>query len=187
MRVVAGTLRGRRLRAPQGLEVRPTSERTREALFSLLEAGRLSEGRNPLPDAHVLDAFAGTGALGLEALTRGAGAAVCLERARPAAAVLRDNLRALGLSARAEVLECDALHPPPARRPAGLAFLDPPYRERLAAEALRALAAAGWLAPDSLVVVEGDKRDSFAPPEGFTLLERRLYGKAQLSFLRLQL
>ena len=133
--------------------MRPTSDRAREALFDILAHGRFAD-RPVFADARVLDAFAGTGALGLEALSRGAAQASFIEKDKGVLALLRGNIAALGEEENAAVLAADALHPPSAAAPVTLAFLDPPYGEDLAAPARAALAAAGWLAPDALVVVE---------------------------------
>ena len=184
MRVVAGKWRGRPLEAPEGRDVRPTSDRAREALFGLLTQGRVAAGRNPLLDARVLDAFAGTGACGIEALSRGAAEVVFLEQAAPALEVIRRNLRALGAVREGLVIQGDATHPPPARAPVTVALLDPPYRSGLAAPALAALKAQGWLAPDALVSVELEKGEAFAAPAGFRVVDERSYGKAKLVFLR---
>jgi 16S rRNA (guanine966-N2)-methyltransferase len=186
MRLVAGKFRGRRLHAPEGAEVRPTSDRTREALFGILEGGRLSGGVSPLPGARVLDAFAGTGAVGLEALSRGAANVTFLERYAPALTALRRNVAELAVAADCRVLDRDALHPPPAEAPCQLVFLDPPYNQRLAAPAIAALAARGWIDGASLIVVELMKTEDFDPPAGFELLDSRTYGKARLVFLRRQ-
>ncbi|SMF62590.1 16S rRNA (guanine966-N2)-methyltransferase [Tistlia consotensis] len=185
MRIVAGSLRGRPLVAPEGQAVRPTADRTREALFGILEGGRLSDGVSPLTGALVLDAFAGTGALGLEALSRGAAEAVFIERAAPALNALRANVRSLGVAARCRIVERDALHPPPAERPAGLVLLDPPYNQGLVGPALEALRSAGWIGPETLVVVELLKAETPPLPEGFESLDDRRYGKTRLLFLRL--
>jgi 16S rRNA (guanine966-N2)-methyltransferase len=183
MRIIAGRHRGRPLAAPEGLGVRPTSDRAREALFDILAHGRFSDG--PAYDAaRVLDAFAGTGAFGLEALSRGAAQAVFMEKDRNALGALRANIAALGEEKSAAVLPVDARRAPAAAAPCTLAFLDPPYGEDLAAPALIALAAAGWLAPAALVVVEVAARQKFAAPEGFALLDERRYGAARLVFLR---
>lgn len=184
MRIVAGRYRGRRLDAPEGLAVRPTSDRTREALFDLLAGGRLSDGLSPLPDALVVDAFAGTGALGLEALSRGAGTVVFIERHGPALDALKSNIRTLGAERDCRVIERDALHPPAAETPAGLIFLDPPYGQGLAAPAIEALAAAGWVGEATLISVELMKSEDFTPPAGFQEVESRRYGKAKLVILR---
>jgi 16S rRNA (guanine966-N2)-methyltransferase len=183
MRIIAGRHRGRPIEAPAGSAVRPTSERAREALFDILAHGRFGE-RNLCEEALVLDAFAGTGALGLEALSRGARFVTFLETGREARAVLQRNIAALGETQRASVLTADAASPPRARSPSDLAFLDPPYGEDVAAQALSALAAAGWLAPDALVVVELPARAKIAAPEGFALLDERRYGAARILFLR---
>ena len=183
MRIIAGKHRGRPLRAPEGRSVRPTSDRAREALFDILAHGRFAD-RPVFQEARVLDAFAGTGAFGLEALSRGAAHATFIEKDRGVLAVLRGNIAALGEERNATVLATDALKPPPAVAPVSLAFLDPPYGEELAAPALAALAAARWFSPEALVIVEVAARQKLVPPPGFTLLEERRYGAARLVFLR---
>ncbi|MGH6947504.1 MAG: 16S rRNA (guanine(966)-N(2))-methyltransferase RsmD, partial [Kiloniellales bacterium] len=156
MRIVAGRHRGRALVAPAGLAVRPTGERAREAIFSILEAGRLAGG-NAVREAAVLDAFAGSGALGLEALSRGAASVIFMEKDKVALAALKANIAKLDEGGRARVIAADCCRPPAAAGlaalPATLVLLDPPYGEGLAARALEALSAAGWLAPGALVVV----------------------------------
>jgi 16S rRNA (guanine966-N2)-methyltransferase len=154
MRIVGGRLRGRRLTAPPGDTVRPTSDRAREALFNILSHGHFASGGVPFAGAVVLDAFAGTGALGLEALSRGAAQAVFFERDPEALAILRRNVALVGESARAEILPYDATRPPRAGVRCALLFLDPPYRSGLAAAALEAIEGAGWLTPDALAVIE---------------------------------
>ncbi len=184
MRIVGGRHRGRRLVAPPGGAVRPTSDRAREALFDILSHGRLAAAGVPFADAAVLDAFAGTGAFGLEALSRGAAEAVFVERDRDALVMLRRNIEALGEAARARIMPGDATRPPRADRRCAVAFLDPPYKSGLAAPALAALDAAGWLAEDALAVVEIAAREEFAPPGGFALVDERVYGAARLVLLR---
>ena len=153
MRIIAGRHRGRRIEPPASPLVRPTAERAREAVFDILAHGRLAPG-DIYEDARVLDAFAGTGAMGLEALSRGARFATFLDKDRAARQALTRTLAAWGETGRAAVLAADALKPPRATGPCELAFLDPPYGEPAAAPALAALAAAGWLAPGALAVVE---------------------------------
>jgi 16S rRNA (guanine966-N2)-methyltransferase len=184
MRIVAGRHRGRRLLAPPGEAVRPTSDRAREALFNILSHGRLAADGIPFAGAAVLDAFAGTGALGLEALSRGAAATAFIERDREALATLRQNIAALGEDARSRVVPGDATRPPRAPLACALTFLDPPYRSGLAAAALGALEAAGWLMPQALAVIELAAREELTPPAGFFLLDERVYGAARLLFLR---
>ena len=185
MRIVAGRHRGRRLRTPEDQNVRPTSDRTRETLFNILSGGKYSEeGEDPLVGARVLDAFAGTGALGLEALSRGAAAAVFMEKSAAARNLCRANLKALGEDDRAEVVACDILRPPPASRACDLLLMDPPYHRNLGAEALAALDDAGWLRAAGLAVLELARRETFEPPSGFELLDVRTYGKTKLVFVR---
>ena len=184
MRIVAGRHRGRRLLSPPGETVRPTSDRAREALFNILSHGQLAAEGIPFAGAAVLDAFAGTGALGLEALSRGAAEAAFIEQDREALATLRQNIAALDEDAHSRVVPGDATRPPRAPSAYALAFLDPPYRSGLGAAALTALDAAGWLTPDALAVVELAAREHLAPPAGFSVLDERLFGAARLLFLR---
>jgi 16S rRNA (guanine966-N2)-methyltransferase len=183
MRIVGGRLRGRRLVAPRGRTLRPTSDRAREALFDVLLHGAALAGF-ALAGATVLDAFAGTGALGLEALSRGTARAFFLETERAARAALKANIDALGEEPRSQVLVRDAMRPGPAPAACDLAFLDPPYGSGLAAPALAALAHHGWLAPGALAVVEHAAKEDFAPPAGFTTVDARRYGAAALAFVR---
>ena len=181
LRIIAGRHRGRRLEPPPG--VRPTAARAREAVFDILAHHRLSPGGFYV-DARVLDAFAGTGAMGLEALSRGARFATFLERDRAARQALLKTIAAWGETERAAVLTGDAQKPPRATGPCELVFLDPPYDEPIAAPALAALAKAGWVAADALVVVELAARAGFVTPGGFALLDERGYGAARILFLR---
>jgi len=184
MRIVGGSHRGRRLVTPPGEGVRPTSDRAREALFNILSHGDFAAAGAPFADAAALDAFAGTGAFGLEALSRGAADAVFIENDREALLALRRNIADLGEAARARIIAGDATRPPRAPLACAVAFLDPPYKSGLAAPALAALAAAGWLTPAALAVVEVAAREPFAAPDGFAVLDERLYGAARLIFLR---
>lgn len=184
MRIVAGRHRGRRLLAPPGETVRPTSDRAREALFNILSHGQLAAEGIPFAGAAVLDVFAGTGALGLEALSRGAAEAAFVEQDREALATLRQNIAALGEAPRSRIVPGDATRPPSAPLAYALAFLDPPYRSGLAAAALTALDAAGWLTPDALAIVELAAREHLAPPAGFNLVDERMYGATRLLFFR---
>ena len=181
MRIVAGQHRGRRLAAPPGLAVRPTGERTREALFNVLSRG--TDGAQALSGQLVLDAFAGSGALGLEALSRGAGQVTFMESQAAALAVLHDNVRQLGAEATCQVVKADVLRPPKASAPMDLVLMDPPYNQGLAEPALRALLAAGWIGDRTLTVVELMAKEPFDPPPPFTPTDERKYGKARLVFL----
>jgi len=183
MRIVAGKHRGRRIAAPPGDAVRPTSERAREALFNILAHGRFAPA-HVFEDARVLDVFAGTGAFGLEALSRGARFATFIEKDRAAREALAANIKTLGESGRTRLLAVDATRPPRADGPYNLVFLDPPYRSGLAAPALEALARTGWLSPEALVIVELPAKSDLEPPAGFETLEERRYGAGRLVFVR---
>lgn len=185
MRIVAGKHRGRPLQSPDGSAVRPTSDRARESLFNILEHGKLATGGlSPVRGAHVLDCFCGTGALGLEALSRGAASAVFLDSDAAALRLARANAQTLGETGRSQFLQGDARTPPRAARPCNLVFLDPPYGENLTGPALEGLANAGWFAPAAIAVAETATRDDVAPPPGFETVDERRYGKAKLTFLR---
>ena len=184
MRIVAGKHRGRPLQGPSGDAVRPTSDRARESLFNILEHGKLARGGlSPVRDARVLDVFCGTGALGLEALSRGAAYATFLDRDAAALRIARHNTGMLGESKNATFVQADATQPPRADAPCTIVFLDPPYGSGLAAPALAALAAQGWFAADAIAVVETSGRDDVTAPAGFTAVDERRYGKAKLTFL----
>ena len=183
VRIVGGVHRGRRLVVPPGDAVRPTSDRAREALFNILSHGGFAAAGLPFADRPVLDAFAGTGAFGLEALSRGAAAAAFIDNGREALAALRRNVRTLGEEDRAHIVAGDATRPPRAAFACAVAYLDPPYRSGLAAAALPALAASGWLAAEALAVVELAAAEGWAPLSGFAPLDERVYGAARLVFL----
>lgn len=186
MRVVAGRHRGRRLRGPPGEDIRPTADRVREAIFNkLVHAGWGPGGASAVPGAAVLDAFCGSGALGLEALSRGAAHAVFMDTDRTALDAARDNAAALGEQDKADVLSCDATEPSPANSPCTLVLMDPPYRSGAAPRALSALSRRGWIGPGAVCVVETAAKDA-APdvPLDFVRLDERSYGTARVTFLR---
>ncbi|MCQ8239340.1 16S rRNA (guanine(966)-N(2))-methyltransferase RsmD [Rhizosaccharibacter radicis] len=182
MRIVAGAFRGRALSAPPGTGTRPTADRVRQALFDMLRhADWAADARGAALEGPVLDGFAGTGALGLEALSRGASRAVFMERDRTALAALGTNIRACRCEERALVMAADMSRPPPAR--AGwngirLLFLDPPYNRGLVAPAIAALREGGWLDPAVLVVAEVGAAEP--PPTEAPLLMDRAHGAARL-------
>ncbi len=182
MRIVAGAFRGRPLVAPKGHSVRPTADRVRQAIFDVLAHAPWAPD---LEGARVVDLFAGSGALGIEALSRGAAFALFVERDPTAAAAIRANLEALGLEGRGRIERRDAalLGPCPVA-PFDLAFLDPPYGKDLAAPALAQLAEGGWLASEAVAVAERGDRDPALTPEGFEPIAQRAWGAARVSFLR---
>ena len=182
MRIIGGTARGLHL-TPVGVgdpkaHLRPTSDRVREAIFNLLINGGYG---NPVAGAQVLDVFAGTGALGLEALSRGAARAVFLENGAVGLALLKKNIALMRAEDRCEVMRRDATKPvlPPAMR-FDLVFLDPPYGKGLGEVALAALAS--WLAPEALIVWEESAPP--APLPGFDVLDQRKYGDTVITILR---
>lgn len=178
MRIIGGRYRGRRLIAPKGFELRPTSDRAREALFGILE-----HGDPPVRGARFLDLFAGTGAVGLEAMSRGAAEVLLVENDPKAIRAIRANLRQLHDPENVRVLVQDATRLGSAAGPFEIAFLDPPYRSGLAAPALAGLSR-GWLAPRARVVVELAAHESFEPPPGYELEQERRYGAARFVLLR---
>lgn len=182
MRVVAGRLRGRTIASPSSQEIRPTADRLREALFNIL----MHAYGDPLSDARVLDLFAGTGALGIEAVSRGAAFALFIDNGAEARALLRQNVEALGLGGVTKVYRRDAtaLGPAHPMEPFSLAFLDPPYGKGFAETALASLREGGWLTPQALLVVEEATAAKFAAPEGFEELERRTYDDTEFVILR---
>ncbi len=185
LRIVGGKHRGRAIATPEGLATRPTASRAREALFNILaHAAWREDGTSPLSDARALDAFAGSGALGMEALSRGAAHATFFDKDGAAIKLIGENLRKLGETGAAKVVRADALRPPMAREPCDLVFLDPPYRSSEAAPALAALDQAGWLAPGAIVTVELAHNEDIVLPPGFAAIDERRYGAAKIVILR---
>ena len=182
MRVVGGSLRGRTIAAPKSQAIRPTADRLRESLFNVL----IHSYGDPIGDARVLDLFAGTGALGIEALSRGAAFTLFVDDGAEARALLRENVASLGLGGTSKVYRRDATKLGPAYpvEPFSLAFLDPPYGQKLAEEALTSARTGAWFTLDALVVVEEAVKSAFAAPEGFTELERRHYDDTEFVVLR---
>ncbi|MDB5394268.1 MAG: rsmD [Rhodospirillales bacterium] len=179
MRIVAGNHRGRRLEAPTDERIRPTSDRIRESLFNILHH-RL-EG---FTGKRVLDGFAGTGALGFEALSRGAVSALFVDNNRDALALCRRNAASLGLTAQADFRLADLTHLPQSASAFDLILLDPPYGKGLACTALGALAAGGWLAPKAIAVVEADRSQPEIIPDGFSTIDSRDYGRTRITLVR---
>lgn len=179
MRIIAGQFRGTRLaglgKGDPGASLRPTPDRVRESLFSVLNARLDWDG------LVVLDLFAGTGALGLEALSRGAAQVTFVETGRVGQKLIADNIDRLRVTDRAKLLRCDATRLPQADSPADVIFLDPPYGKGLGDKALRAAQGAGWVAPEALIVWEENAAQ--AAPDGFVLLDQRRYGDTHLTLL----
>jgi len=185
LRIVSGEFRGKALVAPEGRATRPTSDRARESIFNILEHAPWSEG---VRSVRVIDLFAGSGALGFEALSRGAAFCLFVETDEAARGAIRDNVDALGLFGRTRVHRRDATDlgvRPGADGPAfDLAFLDPPYAKGLGETSLAKLAGGGWLAPGAMVVFERGVTEPAFSVEDFEALDVRDYGAARVHFLR---
>jgi len=181
MRIVGGRLRGRALAAPKSQGIRPTADRLRESLFNILAHAY----GDPVTGARVLDLFAGTGALGLEAMSRGAAFALFVDDGAEARALMRQNVEALGLAAATRIFRRDATklgaaHPV---EPFSLVFLDPPYGKGLAEQALTSAREGGWLTANALIVAE-EMAGTFKTPDGFEEVERRTYDDTEFAILR---
>src|SRR5437764_57418 len=182
MRVVGGRLKGRNLASPSSRDIRPTADRLRESVFNIL----VHAYDNPIEGARVLDLFAGTGALGIEAVSRDAGFVLFVDNGAEARALLRNNIEALALGGVTKVYRRDATDLGPAHpmQPFSLAFLDPPYGKGLAEKALASLRDGGWLVPGALVVVEEAVAAKVAAPAGYEELERRAYDDTEFVVMR---
>ena len=179
LRIIAGKHGGRRIAAPAGDFARPTSDRVRESLFSVLQS------KGALDGARVLDACAGSGALGLEALSRGAAHATFFDISRRALKIVRENAELLGEQAAVNLRQADATNPPEATSSSAcdLVFVDAPYRSDIAEKALPALSAAGWIAESAVIVVETARGAVLPLPDGFTETDRRHYGSTELHLI----
>ena len=184
MRIVSGRYRGKAITTPPGSATRPTSDRARQAVFNILEHAPWAPG---LVGARVLDLFSGSGALGFEAVSRGAAYCMFVETDEAARGAIRDNIDAFSLFGETRVHRRDAtaLGPKPAAdgAPFDLAFLDPPYAKGLGERALAELLAGGWLAPGAVCVLERGKDEAAADVPGFETLDARAWGPAQVVFL----
>jgi 16S rRNA (guanine966-N2)-methyltransferase len=182
MRIVAGRWKGRALKAPASQDIRPTTDRLRESLFNILAHGY----DDPVEGARVLDLFAGTGALGLEALSRGASFALFVDEGAEARALIRENTQTFGAAGITRLFRRDAttLGPVAPFAPFTLVFADPPYGKGLGEKAIASARQGGWLAPGALIVLEERADVEIVAPEGFDLIEQRAAGDSQMSFLR---
>ena len=183
MRIVAGKFRGKQLDSPEDDSIRPTADRVRESMFNIL-ASRLGPSFDGL---RVLDLFAGTGALGLEALSRGAANVVFVDTGAEARGLIRDHIEAFGAGGVAKLLRRDAtsLGPAGTMGPVDLVFLDPPYGMGLGEQALVSVREGGWLKPETVIVLEEGSEVAVDLPAGFTLEDRREYGAAAVYVIRL--
>ncbi|SDR60696.1 16S rRNA (guanine966-N2)-methyltransferase [Rhizobiales bacterium GAS191] len=182
MRIVAGRFRGRAIAGPSGPAIRPTSDRLRETIFNILEHAY----GDPVGEARVLDLFAGTGAMGFEALSRGASFCLFVDQGAEARGLMRGSIESLGCGGEARIFRRDATKLGEAKplAPFSLVFCDPPYGRDLAPRAIASAQAGGWLAPEAVVVVEEAAAADFAFPPGVTEIERRKQGDTLVVFGR---
>lgn len=182
IRITAGTFKNKPLAVPTGDSVRPTSDRARQALFNRLEHSFQNIGFK-LRGARVIDLFAGTGALGLDALSRGAAHVTFVEQNHNSVAVLKRNVATLGVDDKINILTTDASALPAAAQPVDLALLDPPYGLGLAEPTLAALINKGWLTDSAVVVVETAATETLTAPDGLEIEDVRSYGRGALTYL----
>ena len=181
MRIVAGKFRGKQLDTPKSDDIRPTSDRVREAVFSII-GSRIGPNLDGL---YVLDLFAGTGAMGLEAISRGAAHCVFVDTGVEARGLIRGHIESFGLGGQTKLLKRDAsdLGPIERLRPADLVFCDPPYGKGMGEKAVASALAGGWVAAEALILVEEDKGVAIEAPAGTQIADRRDYGGTAITFL----
>ena len=180
MRIVGGKLRGKKLQSPTDERTRPTSDKARQALFNILSADFMKEGKN-WADISFLDVFSGTGAVGLEALSRGASKVQFIENYPPALACLKKNVEG---HKNAFILSVDATCPPFSTKAADIVFMDAPYREELWEKALKSLMEKGWIDKETLIVIEIEKTEEGLIPDDFEKIDDRVYGRNRLLFCK---
>ncbi len=185
MHIFSGSLKGRKIDSPRGSSVRPTSGRTREAIFNLLTHGNFLESdASVLEGAHVLDLYCGSGALAFEAISRGAAHAVLIDIENNNLEAVRHNAARMGIEKQMVCIRSDSSNPPPARVACNLIFIDPPYMSGLAQKTLTNLSKTGWLAENAIIVLELEKREDVEIPEEFEQLSDRRYGITKVIILR---
>jgi 16S rRNA (guanine966-N2)-methyltransferase len=185
MRIVGGSLSGRKIEPPLSLVTRPMMDRVREALFNILAHRDWGKGVGDLfeSDIHVLDAFCGTGALAFEAISWGAAQATLFDKDAQALKIARQNAATLGIVNQCQIFSADATQPPQAPSPCKLIFLAPPYRKNLIPPSFAALDAAGWISPHAVIVAETAKKEAFEAMPGCEIVVSRYYGDTALHFL----
>lgn len=185
LRIFSGKHKGRKILMKEGIGIRPTGGRTREALFNILSHGEFgSEETSPLIGKQVADLFCGCGALGLEALSRGAKHVIFVDQSSDSLALVRGNLDAFGETANSRCVRSDSSSLPRATAQCSLVFLDPPYKSGVAAKSLASLAANNWLLPGAVCVVEVSRAEDLEAPKGFTIFDMREYGNTKVFLVR---
>lgn len=184
LRIIAGKHRGRKIFMKEGKDIRPTGARAREGVFNILLHGRFSGIDNsPLVGKRVVDLFCGSGALGLEALSRGAAQVTFVDQSSDSIALVRHNVDHLGETGNAKFVRSDSANLPASTQKFTLAFMDPPYKTELATKALESLHKNKWLEPDAVVVVEVSKTQEISPPAQYDVFDLRDYGNNRIYFL----
>lgn len=186
MRIISGKHKGRRIEFPREAAdiIRPTSEFAREAIFNILTHGKHGLNGHTFDGKRVLDVFCGTGAFGLEALSRGAKTVTFVDQAREAIATARHNAERIGETGQADFMLANATQLAPARQKYDLIFLDPPYFSKLISPTLKSLHAGGWIAQDGIVVIEHDEKEEVEIPAPFMRVDERRYGRAIIELLK---
>ncbi|MFO0388177.1 MAG: 16S rRNA (guanine(966)-N(2))-methyltransferase RsmD [Alphaproteobacteria bacterium] len=186
MRIISGKHKGRRIEVSKEMgDIRPTSDFAREAIFNILSHSKVGLNGHTFTDKQVLDVFCGTGAFGLEALSRGAAKVTFVDKSREAIAIARHNAERMHEEGNAEFILTDASKLSRARRAYDLIFLDPPYFSKLIPTTLASLRDGGWIAEDAVIVAEHDAKETIELPEGFEKLDERRYGRAVVELIRL--
>ena len=186
LRIITGKHRGRKIESVPGKEVRPTTGFAREAIFNVLMHGRYAGENSPLVGKRVVDIFCGTGAMGFEALSRGAAHVTLIDQNQKAMDAARQTAEKFGETANVSLIRSDSTNLPRAIRPCTLAFIDPPYEKGLAEKALHSVTRNGWLEDGAIVVVEQSKKEKLELPPEYTLLEERTYSISRMSLLQYQ-
>ncbi len=184
LKIIAGKHRGRNIETAPSKDIRPTTSFAREGMFNILMHGRFSGENSPLIGKRVVDLFCGSGALGFEALSRGAAHVTFIDQNPKALELAKKTASIIGETANSAFIRSDSTHVPRAVLSCALAFVDPPYDKGLAEKGLESLVLGGWLEDGAIVVVEQSKKEPLKPSSAFTLLDERSYGIAKISILR---
>ena len=185
LKIIAGKYRGKNIEIKKNAKIRPTGAKARGAIFNILTHGQFGiDGESPLIDQTVVDIFCGTGALGLEALSRGASSVVFIDQAQESLSLARANAINLKEEANTQFIRSDSTNLPKARKPCALAFLDPPYNSGLAPKSLASLASQGWLKEGAIAIVELSNKEVLQAPENYEIFDERKYGNSKMVFLR---